>query len=273
MVGGGPYELRPGEWTDDTAMALCLAASLVEKREFDPADQMSRYLRWLEEGYMSSTGEAFDVGMTVSEALRRYRQTHEPFSGPTHEWSAGNGSIMRLAPVPLYYWRDAGEAVRRAGESSKTTHGATEAVDACRYFALLITMAVQGLPKDEILSEKAWRGGLLAPAIARIAGGSFKQHHPPRIRGTGYVVHCLEAALWAFYRSESFREGCLLAVNLGDDADTTGAVYGQLAGAFYGERAIPLRWRAKLARRALIEDIADWLYELSYDTGTAARHS
>lgn len=255
-------------------MALCLAASLIETRGFDPADQMSRYVRWLDEGYMSSTGEAFDVGMTVSEALGRFKQTHEPFSGPTHEWSAGNGSLMRLAPVPLFYWRDADEAVNRAAESSRTTHGAAEAVDACRYFALLITRALQGFPKNEILSDTAWSDGPLTPAIARIAHGSFKEHDPPRIRGTGYVVHCLEAALWAFHRSESFRQGCLLAINLGDDADTTGAVYGQLAGAFYGEREIPRTWRAKLAKRVLIEDLAEWLFEASFDSKcTSGRYS
>jgi ADP-ribosyl-[dinitrogen reductase] hydrolase len=266
MLGGGPHELRPGEWTDDTAMALCLAASLVETRGFDPTDQMSRYVRWLREGYMSSTGEAFDVGMTVSEALHRFTHTNEPFSGPTHQWSAGNGSLMRLAPVPLFYWRDADEAVRRAAESSMTTHGAAEAVDACRYLARLITMALWGASKYEILSDTAWNDGSLAPEIARVAEGSFKAHNPPKIRGTGYVVHCLEAALWAFHRGRTFREGCLLAVNLGDDADTTGAVYGQLAGAFFGEREIPVRWRAKLAKRTLIEDLADWLFEASFDS-------
>jgi ADP-ribosyl-[dinitrogen reductase] hydrolase len=92
----------------------------------------------------------------------------------------------------------------------------------------------------------------------------YKRRKPPEIRGSGFVVKSLEAALWAFYRSDSFKEGCLLAMNLGDDADTTGAVYGQLAGAFYGERGIPEEWRAKIAHRDLIVSFDDRLYEIAY---------
>jgi ADP-ribosylglycohydrolase len=125
----------------------------------------------------------------------------------------------------------------------------------------LLIKAVQGRSKDELLSSYLWHYGPLAPKIDYIARGSFKEKHPPEIRGTGYVVHSLEAALWAFYRTTSFREGCLLAVNLGDDADTTGAIFGQLAGAYYGERAIPRAWKSKIAKREQIEDLADWLFE------------
>ena len=102
MVGGGPFNLLPGQWTDDTSMALCLAASLVERDGFDAADQMARYVRWRDEGYMSSNGRCFDIGGTVSAALHRFEQTGEPFAGSTDPRSAGNGSIMRLAPVPLF---------------------------------------------------------------------------------------------------------------------------------------------------------------------------
>ena len=108
-----------------------------------------------------------------------------------------------------------------------------------------------------------WSVAPLAPKIAAIASGSFKRRDPPDIRGTGYVVESLEAALWAFYRSTSFRDGALLAVNLGDDADTTGAVYGQLVGAFYGEQGIPEAWRAKLALRERIIAFADQLCSLA----------
>ena len=123
MVGGGPFRLEPGQWTDDTSMALCLAASLVEKRGFDPADQMDRYLRWYEEGYMSSNGRCFDTGNTVRDALHHYQQTGGPFSGSTDPYSAGNGSIMRLAPVPMAYAHDPAQAIEKSGESSRTTDG------------------------------------------------------------------------------------------------------------------------------------------------------
>jgi ADP-ribosylglycohydrolase len=265
MVGGGPFRLKAGEWTDDTSMALCLAESLVEKRGFDPIDQLERYTRWAEHGDLSSNGRVFDIGNTVRDALAKFAKTHKPYCGSSDPQSAGNGSLMRLAPVPLFYVQKPAEAIERSGESSRTTHGARTAVDACRYFGGLIVGAVQGVSKDELLSdryaptEEHWRKNQLVPEIDEIAAGSFKQRNPPEIEGSGYVVKCLEAALWAFYHSNSFREGCLLAVNLGDDADTTGAVYGQLVGAYYGEEEIPESWRRKLAHVELIKSFADAL--------------
>ena len=156
-------------------------------------------------------------------------------------------------------------------ESSRTTHGTKAAVDACRYFAGLLVGALRGKPKAELLSAyfnptdepSFWNENSLDPKIAAIAAGSFKRKDPPEIRGTGYVVESLEAALWAFDRSNSFREGALLAVNLGDDADTTGAIYGQIAGAFYGAEQIPPEWRAVLTMRELITEFADKLYDLA----------
>jgi ADP-ribosylglycohydrolase len=269
IVGGGPFKLPAGAWTDDTSMALCLAASLVELERFDPADQMARYVRWYREGYMSSTGDCFDIGNTVSGALHRFEATGNPFSGSTNPRTAGNGSIMRLAPVALFYARHPEEAIAKAAESSRTTHGAAEAVDACRYLASLLVGALTGVSKEELLSDhyspvpRIWHSEPLSPKIAEIAASSFKQHNPPEIRGTGYVVQSLEAALWSFYNSESFREGALLAVNLGDDADTTGAVFGQLAGAYYGENDIPEKWRVVLAQKQTIEDLAEQLYTLA----------
>jgi ADP-ribosyl-[dinitrogen reductase] hydrolase len=184
--------------------------------------------------------------------------------------SAGNGSLMRLAPVPLAYAGRPADAIEHSGESSRTTHGAATAVDACRHLGGLIVGALRGASKDRRLAGPYspipgyWEAHPLAPEIAAVAAGSFKRRQPPAIRGTGYVVDCFEAALWAFHRSTSSREGCLLAVNLGDDADTTGAVSGQLAGAYYGEHGIPETWRATLAHRALIESCADHLCQLSH---------
>jgi ADP-ribosylglycohydrolase len=256
MVGGGPHSLEPGQWTDDTSMALCLAASLVETGGFNPGDQMERYVRWWHEGYMSSTGTFFDIGGTVQTALTAFELTGDPFSGPTDPQSAGNGSLMRLAPIPMFYAADAGKAISRAADSSRTTHGTEDAVDACRYFAGLIIGALQGCSKDELLSENfspvplLWRTEPLAPAIADIAAGSFKEKEPPEIRGGGYVVRS---------------SGALLAVNLGDDADTTGAVYGQIAGAYYGEEGIPIEWREKLTLLEVLDGLANGLYKNACD--------
>jgi ADP-ribosylglycohydrolase len=266
MVGGGPFGLKPGEWTDDTSMALCLAESLIECKGFDPQDQMRRYLKWYREGYLSSNGRCFDIGNTVRQALTRFERTGDPFSGSTDPQSAGNGSIMRLAPVPMFYVNSLLQAIEKSGESSRTTHGAVAAVDACRYLGALIVGALNGTPKEELLADHYspvpgyWSQKPLVTEIDEIASGSFKRREPPEIQGTGYVVKSLEAALWAFYKSKTFDEECLLAVNLGDDADTTGAVYGQLAGACYGLEAIPRSWRDKLVQGELILSMAEKIF-------------
>lgn len=269
IVGGGPFHLQPGQWTDDTSMALCLAASLVEKQSFDPVDQLQRYVQWYRHGYMSSTDRCFDIGNTTRAALERFERTGEPYCGVTDPYTASNGSIMRLAPAPLFFAQNPVAAIERSADSSRTTHAHISAVDACRYLGALIVGAVNGVSKEELLAERFspipgyWQQHPLSPEIDEIAAGSFKQRQPPQIQGSGHAVKSLEAALWAFYRSDSFREGCLLAVNLGDDADTTGAVYGQIAGAFYGVEEIPASWRTQVAQRELIESLAERLLNLA----------
>lgn len=260
LVGGGPFRLRAGQWTDDTSMALCLAESLVETGRFDPVDQLERYLRWYRDGHLSSTGACFDIGIQTAEALRRFEHTHDPYPGPTEPERAGNGSVMRLAPVPLRYAADVSVAIERSAESSRTTHGAETCVDACRYLGALVSSAAGGASKEELLDDGFWSHGPLHPEIEEVARGSYKRREPPAITGAGYVVRTLEAALWALHRTDSFREGALLVVNLGDDADTTGAVFGQLAGAVYGEDGIPAEWRERLALRETIEQLADALH-------------
>jgi ADP-ribosyl-[dinitrogen reductase] hydrolase len=269
MVGGGPFQLAPGEWTDDTSMALCLAESLIQTKRFDPVDQLEHYIRWADHAHLSSNGTVFDIGNTVCRALANFRTSRSPHSGPSDEYSAGNGSLMRLAAIPLFFSGSPQAAIEKSGESSRTTHGAPVAVDACRYMGALMIGALNGAAKQELLSDHFspipgyWDQNPLVARIAEIAAGSFKHREPPDIAGSGYVVKSLEAALWAFHRSNDFREGCLLAANLGDDADTTSAIYGQLAGAFYGEQAIPLASREKLAHSALITSFADRLLILS----------
>lgn len=266
MVGGGPFDLKPGEWTDDTSMALCLAKSLVTQKGFDPIHQLETYVRWHRDGLFSVKGYCFDIGITTAGALRRFETTRQPYPGSTDAGAAGNGSLMRLAPAPLAFAGNPSEAIRLAADSSRTTHGAAECVDACRYFAGLLLAALAGLPKEAILNNEyepavnAVLGNPLAPKVAEIAGGSFKRKTPPQIRGSGYVIHTLEAALWAFHTTDTFRDGALKVVNLGEDADSTGAVYGQIAGAFYGEEGIPGEWRAKLAMRDVIEKLAGELH-------------
>jgi ADP-ribosyl-[dinitrogen reductase] hydrolase len=261
MTGDGPHHLEPGEWTDDTSMALCLAESLIETGKFDPVDQLSRYLLWYRNGYMSVNDKCFDIGNTTREALMIFEETGEPYPGPENEYSAGNGSLMRLSPVPLFYMFNPKDAIEMSGKSSRTTHNHPLAVDACRYMGGLIQGALIGTSKDELLSKRYspvegyWEEVPLETKIDEVACGSFKELEPPEIRGRGFVVKSLEAALWAFYKTDSFEDGCLLAVNLGEDADTTGAIYGQLAGAYYGFNNIPDKWTKKLVKRDMIESI------------------
>ncbi|HOV76252.1 MAG TPA: ADP-ribosylglycohydrolase family protein [Candidatus Hydrogenedentes bacterium] len=269
MVGGGPFGLAPGQWTDDTSMALCLAESLVERQGFDAVDQLERYVRWYREGHLSSTGRCFDIGNTTREALHRFERTHEPWCGSTDLWAAGNGSLMRLAPVPMSFRCTPEEAIEKSGDSSRTTHGAPAAIDACRYYAGLLAGALEGASKEELLSDRYcpvldyWHDHALSEDIDAVARGSFRRKEPPEIRGAGHVVRSLEASLWAFHKSVSFRDGCLLAANLGDDADTTAAIYGQIAGAFYGGSGIPAPWLERLSHRDLIIGFADALLAFS----------
>lgn len=258
MVGGGPFGLLPGQWTDDTSMALCLAASLVERGGFDARDQMSRYCRWADGGYLSSTGVCFDIGKTVASALRRYQRDGIPYAGSSDPNAAGNGCIMRLAPIPMYFFPDLDAVERFAGDSSRTTHGAKECIDACRLFARIIYRALLGRPKNEVILGDA-ESFVSVERIALIARGTYLEKSEAEIRGSGYVVESLEAALWAFARTNSFEDAILMAANLGDDADTTAAVCGQVAGAYYGEPGIPSRWLECLALRMEITILADRL--------------
>lgn len=265
MIGGGPFGLRPGEWTDDTSMALCLATSLVQRDGFDAKDQMNRYSRWASEGYLSCNGVCFDIGTTVASALRRYQRDGNPYAGAIALNSAGNGCIMRLAPIPMFFFPDLSAIETFAVESSRTTHGTTECLDACRLFARIIYRALLGMPKEEILLADA-ESFVSGKRIASIAQARYREKNDEEIRGSGYVVESLEAALWAFHRSENFEEAILMAANLGDDADTTAAICGQVAGAYHGEIGIPSKWLDLLSLRSEIVLLADQLSQRSART-------
>lgn len=258
MIGGGVFSLQPGEWTDDTSMALCLAASLVKKRGFDARDQMDRYLKWQQEGYMSSVGTCFDIGTTTYKALQRYKQTCEPFSGPTDPNTAGNGSLMRLAPVVLFYFPDQEKILYFSAETSRTTHGAAECLDSCRLFGEMLFRALSGNEKKNVLLGSP-EDLVQSARLKSVVRGDYMSKEAIGIRGSGYVVESLEAALWSFWVTESFEQAILTAANLGDDADTTAAICGQIAGAYYGENGIPSLWLERLVMREKIGELANEL--------------
>ena len=260
MTGGGPFDLKPGEWTDDTSMALCLAHSLVHCRDFNPTDQMNRYCNWWNFGYMSSTGECFDIGMTITKALKRYIDTSDPFAGSIEPATAGNGALMRLAPIAMFYATDASLLFKFAGESTRTTHGAREAIECSRLFGLQLGIALHGGTKGDILSVSSPEP--LSAKTDSIARGAYQGKDEKDVHGTGYCVASLEAALWCFHTTETFEAAILKAANLGDDADTTAAICGQIAGAHYGLAGIPRHWLDKVAMHDEIRDLADKLFEL-----------
>lgn len=289
VVGGGAHKLLAGQWTDDTSMALCLAASLLKngRRPFDMYNQMQRYLAWVDDGRLSSNGRCFDIGNTTNNALQRFRKNGNPRAGSTSQTAVGNGSLMRLAPIPiLFASQEPAVTEHFASESSATTHANPKAMDCCRFFAKLLARALAGETKEELLSPIP--ESHLHEEVQEIAQGQYKTKEPPtlaefdnlshkstqvqrtvlrsrrRIVSSSCCTQSLEAALWAFYNTNSFKEGALLAANLGGDADTTCAIYGQLAGAHYGAQAIPQKWLEILTMRPLIETYAAELHAMSF---------
>lgn len=258
MVGGGPFDLAPGEWTDDTSMALCLAESILACDAIDPEDLMRRFVAWWQEGRNSVRGGCFDIGITTSAALRRFQETGGPIAGSADPRTAGNGSLMRLAPAAIRWCGQPAKAGEAARLQSRTTHGAPQAVDACGFFAGLLVEAIAGEPKESLLSPRAFDGH---EAVAEIAAGSWRGKRRDEISSSGYVVHTLEAALWAIDGARSFEDALIAAVNLGGDADTVGAVTGQLAGTLWGASRIPADWLEKLAWRERIERLALSLFD------------
>ncbi|CAF4185387.1 unnamed protein product [Rotaria sp. Silwood2] len=292
LKDGGTWGLKKGQFTDDTSMALCLANSLVARQDYVPYDQLVRYTWWYKNGYMSSTGRCFDIGAATKQSLREFerRQIHfaakhkipldqsDFLSDPellkkfdvncSEKGVAGNGALMRLAPVPLFFYKHPIEAIEYSGLSGLITHGDDKVYDACRYYGALIVAAVNGATREELLDEnfyenhKEWfRNKPLHPDIKKIVQGSYKKGgYDGGIRGKGYIVSALEAALWAFWsEKDSFRAGVLAAVNLGDDTDTTAAIYGQLAGAYYGYENLPKEWTKEVYATNFIQCLSKWI--------------
>lgn len=268
MVGGGPFKLKAGQWTDDTSMALCLGQSLIDCQGFDAHDQIQKYIRWYDDGYMSVKGECFDIGSTTQEALWTYMtDSRSPYAGSTYANASGNGSLMRFAPISM--WLGTKPDVNDyAALSSKVTHGSQDCIETCRIMNYILQLFWQIRPNetakkmiisemDEVLQDE------LANSIPRFQSMDFLDKPIEKIHGTGYAVDALEAALWCFFNTDTFEDAVLTAVNLGDDADTTGAIVGQIAGAYYGVECIPEKWINKLYWKDIIEEMSVKLFDLS----------
>jgi ADP-ribosylglycohydrolase len=256
LVGGGPFDLDAGQWTDDTSMALCLAESLLDRGRHDPVDQLRRYVNWHRNGYFSSTGQCFDIGATTARQLERFETTGVPNDPVSDQEAAANGSPMRLAGVPIRWHASPQDAAEWSGRSSMPTHAARRPVDACRVMGAMTAALIGGQPADDVLHGRFWTFGPLHDEVAAVTAGSWQRREPPEIRGTGYCVDALEAALWAVGGATDFADAVLRAANLGDDADTTAAIAGQLAGARWGASGIPATWRSKLTLGTRITSLA-----------------
>jgi ADP-ribosyl-[dinitrogen reductase] hydrolase len=258
MVGGGPFSLPPGEWTDDTTMALCLAESLLATGDVNQDDLMTRFRGWLEQGENTVPGKCFDIGRTTRAAIEKFIATGISAAGSQAASSAGNGSLVRLAPLAIFCSKDAERARQLATKQSRTTHAAAACLDACKLFVSQLVDALQGADKEAVMRQRVME---LSPVVLFISAGEWKTKTREQIKSSGYVVHTLEAALWSVWKTNNFRDAVLTAANLGDDADSVAAVAGQLAGALYGASAIPSDWLAKLAWRDKIEKLANALFD------------
>ncbi|CAF1507712.1 unnamed protein product, partial [Adineta steineri] len=293
LEGGGTWGLEKGQFTDDTSMALCLAISLVNRHDFVLYDQLVRYKLWYKNGYMSSTGSCFDIGAATKQSICEFERRQKQFMTKynisldqidflsdsdllknfdvycSEDGVAGNGALMRLAPVPLFFYKFPKYAVELSGLSGMITHGDRKAYDACRYYGALIVAALRNETKEQLLDnhfyskhEEWFSNNLLCPEIMNIAEGSYKRKggYDEGIRGKGYIVDALEAALWAFWcDGDSFEKGALAAVNLGDDTDTTAAIYGQLAGAYYGYEKLPQKWIKFVYAKKFMDCLSKWI--------------
>lgn len=262
MRASKTHNLKKGEWTDDTAMALATANSLIY-HGFDAKDQLTNYLAWYRSGKFSMNGKCVGIGRTTRESLEWFEgHPHQIVAVQGDPNLAGNGSIMRIAPVSMY-----ATTLTKAGHlailNSATTHSNPLCTGAAELFSKMIFLALKGKTKKEIFDwaeKEVMKQDFKSAELIQIFKKKTYKNNPPFIKASGYVIKSLEAALWAFYKTRSFKAGALKAVNLGDDADTVGALYGQLAGAYYGIDAIPKQWKADLKSIQQISKYAECLY-------------
>lgn len=245
MLGGGPFDLPRGAWSDDTAMALCLAESLLESAGFDPRDQVARYRRWQKEGYLSATDQCVGITAGTAGALARARWRRQAFFGSHDPDALDPEPLSRVAPVVLYYFADATQAMEQAAQAARTTCQAPAVLNACRALARALHAALAGSSKATVL------------AAAEALVGEISR--PAALGQQGSAPAALAAALDVFARTDNFRDAVLAGANLGGAADVVAAVAGALAGAHYGAGAIPTLWRSSLMKLPLIEGFADRL--------------
>lgn len=269
---GGEFNLKSGQWTDDTSLMLCLVQSFLDKKAFSLEDQMSKFYRWWKEGYMSSTGVCFDIGNTTKAALERYATTRDPIGGFEGD-KATNGALMRLAPVPLFFHDSFFASQMHTQLQCQTTHGPKSCLDSAAllssYFYKIIQSDKKLENKKRLFDLSDLEEFLIHPSSEYngFLDQSLFQKNSDEINAEGMALNTLEAAIYAFYHYDNFIDGLKFVVNLGDDSDTVGAVYGQLAGAFYGFQELPKEFILGLDQSAMIIEKASMFWELIEQKG------
>lgn len=252
MRGGGAFDTPPGTWSDDGSLTLCLVKSLIEKG-YDLSDIAERFVRWFQDGYFTPFDQSFDIGYSTRVAMRRLIKGVLPLeAGPADEGNNGNGSLMRILPAALYFCHlPDTEMIERVCEISKITHGHPRSQLGCSLYALFVKDLFLGKSPEEAYinlqdkGKEVFRGTVLQSELIhyrRLIEGTLPQLNEDEIESSGYVVHSLEAAIWCFLTTRSYKEALLKAVNLGLDTDTVGAITGGLAGVHYGLKGIPEEW-------------------------------
>ena len=239
MTGGGVHDTKPGEWTDDGAMAVCISDAYITRKYFAPDEIALNFMTWKKSGHFGTRNYVFDIGRTVSTAISTM-STEQPFQGTTSDWSSGNGSIMRLAPVILANHASPNIAVAESVAVSLMTHGNAEIV---QYTAAFVAEIMAGTQLDEF----DW---------AR----KYSLRQGPQSKGS--IMHAYNTAWQCVEDTYTFKDALVMAVNKGYDADTVGAVTGMLAGRKYGYKNIPRRWLDKLMKRDELVGMAEKLYKL-----------
>ncbi|MDH1170198.1 ADP-ribosylarginine hydrolase Tri1 [Pantoea agglomerans] len=260
MVGGGPFNLKAGEWTDDTSMALCLAETYIEKNCCDMDFFREKLISWYKTGHNSSNGVCFDIGNTTRYALEQVIKHGPDWLGNNSPETAGNAALIRHAPVAIFRRKSFIDGWRDASIQSMSTHCAPESIDCCQYINVILHYLLNGFGKNEGFSPHK------IPFLVRVLiinAGEYKEKHRDQIRSSGYVIDTLEAALWAVWHTDNFKDAILLAANLADDADSVAATAGQLAGALYGLSGIPAEWVDKIVDKDRILSMAEELFHLA----------
>lgn len=257
----GSHSQPKGTWSDDSTMTLCLAESLVNGLDYN--DVCSKYLAWVERGYMTPHGELFDIGRTTSNALENYASGMNPLDcGGKGIDDNGNGSLMRILPI-AYYTRgmNQNECFEVVHNISKLTHGHMRSMMACGIYVQLAIELIKGYQKEKAydnairVCQGFYKGYVELFTYKRILNGSLITLCEDDIRSTGYVVDTLEAAIWCLLTTDNYKECVLKAVNLGEDTDTVGAVAGGLAGILYGYDGIPKEWKSAIVKGEVIHKI------------------